>query len=163
MSYQCRREEASFLENAPEIIINVVEVPASADAIFRVFEDAHAWTQWFKGINKVEWTSDKPYGPGTTRTVHVGPLVAWEHFFRWTHNEGFSFYFEKTNLPLFKALVEDYQLERIDDQLTRFTYTVAYEPNLLLRLSGAIGRRALRKNFGRAAKSLVKYMQSNRS
>ncbi len=159
MATQCREEGIGFLETAPEKIINVVEIAASPEAIFKVFEDGPSWTQWFKGITDVEWTSPKPYGAGTTRTVSLGLLKVWEYFFIWEANKRFSFYFTQTSLPFVKALVEDYQLEKIDEQTTRFTYTVAYEPSLALRLSGPIGKAALRRNFGRAAKNLVKFME----
>lgn len=160
MSFKCREEGLHFLKNAPRKVINVVEIQGTPESIFKVFEDAHAWTEWFHGITKVEWTSPKPYGVGTTRTVSLGQLKVWEHFFIWEQNKRLSFYFTQTSLPFVKALVEDYQLEAIDDKHTRFTYTVAYEPTLALLLSGPIGKSALRRNFGRAAKSLADYMKT---
>ena len=160
MPYLCREKDVRFLEIAPVKIRNVVEIPASAEAIFKVFEDAQAWTEWFPGIRKVVWTSSKPFGVGTTRTVKVGPLQVWEYFFRWEQNVGFSFYFEKTNLSFVNALVEDYQLEKIDENRTRFIYTVAYEPSPILKLSGPVGRAALKRSFSNAAKSLARYMQN---
>lgn len=159
MAAQCRTVDLKFLELAPEIIINIVEVPATPEQIFATFEDAQAWPKWFKGIQSVEWTSKKPFGVGTTRTVSLGALKVWEHFDRWEQNKGFTFHFTQTSLPFVRALMEDYQLEKIDEKNTRFTYTVAYEPSLVLKLSGSIGRAALRRNFGRAAKSLVNYMK----
>lgn len=158
MAIQCREVGLSFLESATEKVINVVEIKATPEAIFKVFEDAQAWTEWFKGITDVEWTSPKPFGVGTTRTVSLGAMKVCEHFFVWEENKRFSFYFTQTNLPFVKALVEDYQLEVINERTTRFTYTVAYDPALPLLLAGPIGKRIMRKTFGRAAKSLVSYM-----
>jgi hypothetical protein len=159
MPFQCQEVNIDFLNTASEKVVNVVEIKASPEAIFEIFEDAHAWTEWFQGITGVEWTSPKPFGVGTTRTVDLGAMKVWEHFFIWEQNKRFSFYFTQTKLPFVKALVEDYQLEAIDENTTRFTYTVAYDPSLLLRLSGPVGKAALRKTFGRAAKSLVSYME----
>lgn len=161
MATQCREVGISFIEDAEVKVINVVEIPASPEAIFKVFEDAQSWPKWFKGITSVEWTSPKPFGVGTTRTVSLGAMKVWEHFFLWEQNKRFSFYFTQTSLPFVKALVEDYQLEAIDEHTTRFTYTVAYDRALPLVLAGGLGKRALRKNFGRAAKSLVTYMNKN--
>jgi Polyketide cyclase / dehydrase and lipid transport len=158
MVFKCRREGIDFLDTAPEKVVNIVEVAASPEAIFKVFEDGSAWAKWFKGITDVTWTSPKPFGVGTTRNVSLGAMKVSEHFFIWEQNKRFSFYFTETNLPFVKALVEDYQLEIIDKNTTRFIYTVAYEPSLLLKLSGPIGKSALRKNFGGAAKSFAKYM-----
>lgn len=156
----CQTVDINFLNSASEKVVNVVEVKASPETLFAVFEDENAWPEWFEGINDVTWTSPKPYGVDTTRTVQIGPLKVWEHFIIWENNKRFSFFFTKTNLPFVKALLEDYQLEKIDDETTRFTYTVAYNPSLLLALSGPIGKAALRRNFGRAAKSLVRYMNN---
>ena len=150
----------TFLDNAKEKVVNIVEIKASPEAIFSVFEDGHAWTEWFEGISAVEWTSPKPFGVGTTRTVSLGAMKVWEHFFIWEQNKRFSFYFTQTKFPFVKALVEDYQLEVIDENTTRFIYTVAYNPSLPLLLSGPLGKAALRKTFGRAAKSLVGYMEN---
>jgi hypothetical protein len=160
MAFTCREENIRFLETAPEKVVNVVEVPATPEAIFKVFEDDKAWTEWFEGITHVDWTSPRPFGVGTTRTVSLGAMKVWEHFFIWEENKRFSFYFTQTKLPFVKALVEDYQLEAINESSTRFTYTVAYEPALPLKLAGPIGKSALRKTFGRAAKSLVTYMKN---
>ena len=158
----CQSVDISFLNTAKVKVINTVEIKASAEEIFATFEDPDAWPLWFKGINKVIWTSEKPYRVNTTRTVLLGPLKIWEHFFIWEQNQRFAFFFTKTNLPFVKALLEDYQLEKIDESTTRFTYTVAYDPSFILALTGPIGRAALKANFTKAAKSLVRYMENKR-
>ncbi len=158
MPFKCKKADLSFLDSASEKVISVVEIPATPEEIFKLFENGPAWTEWFKGITQVEWTSPQPFGVGTTRTVSLGALKVWEYFFVWEDNKRFSFYFTQTNLPFVKTLAEDYQLEAIDERNTRFTYTVAYDPSPILKLSGPIGRAALKNTFTRAANSLVKYM-----
>ena len=158
MPVSCREVDISFLDIAPEKVINIVELEAPIETVFAMLEDENAWPKWFADILKVTWTSPKPFGVGTTRTVKLKPLTVWEKFFIWEDNKRFAFYFTQTSLPFVKALVEDYQLEKIDDNNTRFTYTVAYEPALPLKLTGPIGRSMLRRMFGKAAKSFVNYV-----
>ena len=103
--------DASLFETAPWRFVTAVEVPASAAEVFHTFEDGAQWPRWFKGIRRVTWTSPKPYGVGTTRTVELDALTVFEHFFRWQSGERFSFYVTHATVPLFRALAEDYLLE----------------------------------------------------
>ncbi|MDC0661383.1 SRPBCC family protein [Marinobacter sp. SS21] len=134
-------------------------MPATPEQVFAVFKDEHSWPQWFGVIDKVTWTSPKPFGVGTTRTVRLGPLKVDEYFFEWEENKRFSFYFTGTNLPFVKTLVEDYHLEALGPAITRFTYTVAYEPALPLKLSGPVGKAILGRSFKKGCQALVKYMK----
>ena len=69
MRFSGRPVDASFLDTAPMRFKNVVELNASPAKVFAIFEDGESWPQWFRAIRKVAWTSSKPYGVGTTRTV----------------------------------------------------------------------------------------------
>lgn len=159
---RCETADISYLDQAPCKVVNVVDLPATPEAVFAIFEDEHAWPKWFGVLTKVEWTSPKPYGVGTTRTVTInGILKAKEHFFHWEDNRGFSFYFTETSLPFVKALVEDYQLEPIDANTTRLTYTVAYEPAFPLSFSGPLGKAFLARSFKKASESLVDYVRKH--
>ncbi|SDW29094.1 SRPBCC family protein [Marinobacter mobilis] len=155
----CTPAHLDYLDRAPYKEVNVVDLPATPEQVFAVFKDGEAWPKWFHVIDKVTWTSPEPYGVGTTRTVHLGPLKADEYFFNWEENRRFSFYFSATNLPFMKTLVEDYLLEAKGPNTTRFTYTVAYEPALPLKLSGPVGRAILARSFKRASRALVNYLQ----
>lgn len=156
----CQSVDMNYLETAPVKIINSVDVSATPEQIFAVFEDENSWPKWFTGIVGVEWTSPKPFGVGTTRTVNLGALKVYENFIHWEENKRFAFYFTKTNLPFVKALLEDYQLEVIDSNTTRFTHIVAYQPAFPLSFLGPLGKAALNRNFKKAANSLVRFMKS---
>jgi hypothetical protein len=72
------------------------------------------------GIHKVVWTSNKPYGVGTTRTVWLALVTADEYFFRWEQNRRFSFYLTGHSMPFFHAFAEDYLLEEVAPGRTQF-------------------------------------------
>ncbi len=158
MAFELRPVEAGFLDTAPWRWVNTAEIAVPAAKVFAAFEDGESWPVWFKGIKKVTWTSPKPFGVGTTRTVVLDTLTVQEHFFRWEPGRRVSFYMTTITLPLVQALAEDYLLEDNSSGGCRFTYTVAAQPTLGARVLGP----ALRWNFGRmfagAAKALPTYM-----
>jgi len=86
--------------------------PFPPGMVWNALLDAQAWTQWLP-ITKVTWTSPKPFGPGTTRTVEVGPQVIEETFFAWEEGTRMAFRFERSSLPV-SAAVEDYRVVPVE-------------------------------------------------
>jgi hypothetical protein len=158
----CNAASLDFLNTAKVKEVNTVVLPASAHDVFELFRKADAWPKWFKGIDRVVWTSPEPFGIGTTRTVWLGPLRVDEYFFDWIDDQRFAFYFTGTNLPFVRTLVEFYELEPLTEQSCRFTYTVAYDPAFPLSATGFVGRMALGRTFRRATQSLASYLKKNR-
>jgi hypothetical protein len=127
--------------------------------VFKVFEDGESWPKWFKDIIKVEWTSPKPFGVGTTRTVTLKTMTVYEQFISWDPGKRFTFYLTAASVPFLHALCEDYRLEPLGNGKTKFTYIVAYEPRLLLKLAGPIGRWIFGNMFHNAVLSLAAFME----
>lgn len=86
--------------------------PFPANMVWKALLDGPAWTEWLP-ITKVTWTSEQPYGPGTTRTVEVGDQVIEETFFIWEEGRRMAFRFERSSLPV-SAAVEDYKLVDVE-------------------------------------------------
>jgi len=162
MRIMCRPVDSSYLESAPYKFVNEVEINASAEEIFSVLEDAEAWPKFFKAISNVTWTSPKPFGVGTTRTVTSQGMKFHEEFVVWEQNKRYAFYFTATSMPFVNALYEDYLLEELANGITKFTYTVACEPKLFIRLLGPIGKNMLGKTFKEGAEGLRSYMHGQR-
>jgi len=158
MSFPCHPVEASFFDTAPMRFKNAVEVDARPAEVFAIFEDGESWPQWFSGMRKVVWTSNRPYGVGTTRTVWFPLLSIDEHFFRWEQDRRFSFYLTAHSMPLVHALAEDYLLEEVAPGRTRFTYSVAFEPRLALSMGGPIARPLIDPFLRNACKGLQTYV-----
>jgi hypothetical protein len=158
MHFPCHPVDASFFDTAPMRFKNAVELVARPVDVFAIFEDGESWPRWFHAIHKVTWTSNKPYGVGTTRTVWLTPTTINEYFFRWEPGRRFSFYVTGQSMPLFHALAEDYLLEELAPSETRFTYNVAIEPRLALRIGGPIARTRLDSVFKNACKGLQSYV-----
>lgn len=100
-----------YLATAPQSSV-VHRFPFPPEMVWNALLDAQAWTQWL-AITKVTWTSPKPFGPGTTRTVEVGPQVIEETFFAWEEGRRMAFRFEASTLPV-SAAVEDYRVIAAD-------------------------------------------------
>ncbi|WP_052513867.1 SRPBCC family protein [Bosea sp. LC85] len=158
MRFAGRPVDASFFDTAPMRFRNVVELDASPANVFAIFEDGEAWPEWFRAIHKVVWTSTKPYGVGTTRTVSLSAVNLDEHFFRWEQNRRCSFYVTGQSVPLAHALAEDYLLEEIVPGKTRFTYSVGLEPRLLVAMGGPLSRMYFSSMFANACKNLQSYV-----
>jgi hypothetical protein len=158
MRFPCHSVDASFFDTAPMRFKNVVELAARPADVFAIFADGESWPRWFHGIRKVVWTSNKPYGIGTTRTVWLTGASVDEHFFRWEQDRRFSFYLTGQSIPLAHALAEDYLLEEVGPSKTRFTYSVAIEPRLVLRMGGPIARTYFGSMFSNGCKGLQSYI-----
>ena len=65
--FECTPVGIDFLEQTKNVFVATEIVRATPEQIFDVFEDAHSWTVWALPIQKVEWTSPKPFGIGTTQ------------------------------------------------------------------------------------------------
>ena len=157
MRFPCHPVDASFFDTAPRFR-NTVELAARPADVFAIFEDGESWPRWFHGIHKVVWTSDKPYGVGTTRTVWLTGVTVQERFFRWEQDRRFSFYLIGHSMPLAHALAEDYLLDEVAAGKTRFTYRVAIEPRLALRLGGPITQTYFGSMFRNGCKGLQSYV-----
>ena len=158
MRFPGRPVDASFFDTAPMRFKNVVELDASPAKVFAIFEDGESWPKWFRSIHKVQWTSDKPYGVGTTRTAWLWTVTLDEHFFRWEQNRRCSFYATGQSMPLAHALAEDYLLEELAPGRTRFTYSVGIDPRRMVAMGGPISRMYFGSMFKSACKNLQSYV-----
>lgn len=132
----CRPFGADYFAVAPVRFENTVELDVSREQLFEVFEDPKGWAPWATGISSVEWTSPKPYGPGTTRTVTFwGGVKVYEEFFRYSPDSGrMAFCFYGTTELIWTRFGEDYVVEELPGGRCRLRWTVAYEP------AGVFGR-----------------------
>lgn len=120
--------DLSFFETTRFSFPVDVELDCTPEQLFDVFEDAHAWTVWAAALEKVEWTSPKPFGRGTTRTVSLpGGRIGEEVFFEWERPNRMAFYFAKGNMPL-EAFAEDYIVTDLGDGRCNLRWTMALVP-----------------------------------
>ena len=158
MTIACHPVDASFFDAAPMRFDDTVELDARPTDVFAILLDADTWPKWFRGMRKATWTSNEPHGVGSTRTVSVGLLTVEERFFRWEEGRRFSFYLTGQSMSVAHAFAEDYLLEELAPKKTRFTFTVALEPSLAVKLGGPMGRAFFNSTVKGACEGLQSYL-----
>ena len=144
--------DRSFFDTTRFSFAVEVELDCSPDQLFTVFEDAHAWTVWADALKKVEWTSPKPYGIGTTRSVHMmGGLVGHEEFVEWEPGKRMAFTFIGASKDATEKFLEDYRVTDLGDGTCRVQWYMAMETRgfsrHLMFLTRPIMRLANRRMF----------------
>jgi len=106
------------------------EIPVSAEHLFATLEEGATWCQFFPVIRKVEWTSPRPFGEGTTRTVTVvGGVRLDEVFWTWKPGSQMGFEIVAASNRALKGLVELYDVVPLGDQRCRLRWEMAIELN----------------------------------
>jgi uncharacterized protein YndB with AHSA1/START domain len=139
--HTCRAVGLEFIDQAPHRAVAETTIRATPEQIFEVFEDAEAWTVWVPLIQKVEWTSPRPFGVGTTRTVTMkGGLVGKELFLAWERGKRMAFRFTEASMSGVGAFAEDYRLTDLGDGRCHVHWVMALEPTgpnaIVMRLFG---------------------------
>ena len=128
--------EESFFDTAPFLLREAFDVPRPAGQVWADLT-AENVLSWCRIIQGVTWTSPRPFGAGTTRTVRAlgGLNVLNEYFFRWEDGRRQSFYAVEASVPLFTRFAEDYLVESTSENSCRFTWTIAVEPRPAARIA----------------------------
>lgn len=126
--FECKKVGLEFLDQTPNVFKAEEIVRATPEQIFEVFEDANAWTVWAMPIQNVEWTSPKPFGVGTTRTVSMmGGLAGYEEFVAWERGKRMAFTFVGTSEDMIESFLEDYRVTDLGDGTCRAEWYMALE------------------------------------
>ncbi|OJZ64510.1 hypothetical protein BRW65_28970 [Mycobacterium paraffinicum] len=126
--FPCDRVDLSFVDSAPFVFRNSVDLAITPEQLFEVLADAESWPRWASVITKVTWTSPEPRGVGTTRVVEMrGGLVGNEEFLAWEPFSHMAFRFNECSTQAVAAFAEDYRVETIPGGC-RLTWTMAQKP-----------------------------------
>lgn len=148
--HECDKVDDAWVDTAPVRLVNTVEVDATPEEIWAALEDAAAWPRWASVITNVEWTSPRPFGIGTTRTVTMrGGVVGYEEFISWQPHSRLGFRFNEATTSGVRAFAERYTLEPQGDGRTRVTWVMAMAPRGASKAIVPLTRFAMRLAFGR--------------
>jgi hypothetical protein len=126
--FQCTPVGLEFLQQTKNVFRAEEIVRATSDQIFDVFEDAHSWTVWAMPIQHVEWTSPKPFGIGTTRTVSMlGGMDGYEEFVAWERGKRMAFTFVGCSKDATEKFLEDYRVTDLGDGSCKVEWYMAME------------------------------------
>lgn len=138
----------AFFAEAPARYSDVMDVPLSAEAVWAELTSVTPFS-WCRAVSRVTWTSERPFGVGSTRdaVARGGVLVYRERFFRWEAGRRQSFCVTESSLPVVRRHAEDYLIEPLGPDTCRFSWTVAVEPSMLGRPGGPINAFVYRSLF----------------
>jgi carbon monoxide dehydrogenase subunit G len=139
------------------------EMAVSAEQLFATLEDGPSWAKWLNAIKHVTWTSPKPFGKGTTRTVTLRGGIAMDEVFSEVESpRRMSFSACGSNSAILAGLGEIYEVEPIGANRCRLRWTLAVkvggplaaaEPLLALGIPGI--QRQLMKRLERVARDFT--------
>lgn len=153
--------ELDYATQTPYYLDNVLRIEAPPEIVFNVLSESD-WGQWFVDFGSVTWTSPKPYGIGSTRTVQLKMLSVDERFLAWNPGSRFSFSIDAIDLPLVEAMMEDMQMLPLDNgQATEFRWRVYYTPTALMSAVHPIARGIFEGMFKQSLANLKTYTEAH--
>ena len=120
-----------YVHAAPRRVRQEIVLDADPAAVFNVLT-GDRWNEWFPDIKEIRW--GPPRGVGGTRYVHLGHSRACETLRAWEPARRIALSLDRSNLPVVKALLVDFQLSPLaDGRRTRLQLAWHYELRLWLR------------------------------
>ena len=152
--------DSAFAQSAHHVVTVERTIAAPPDRIWAVIDDVGSWTEWYPGMSRCEPTSDPENGLGSTRRIKIGALVADERIIVHDPPNAWAFTVLKTNLPLANRMLEGLALSGdAGGDATTVTYTGAFEPHLLTRLTFSLVRRSVRSAWTRGLDGLAQQVE----
>jgi hypothetical protein len=146
--FKLKPGDEDFLRSASQRMTDTMEIGRPAESVWSdlTSDETLSWCRLLAGVT---WTSTRPFGQGTTRTVRtqLGALALKEVYFRWEEGTRKSFYVAEATAPLFRTFAEDYLVEETSPSSCRFTWTVAFEAPPAARPGNPINRLITRSLF----------------
>jgi hypothetical protein len=133
-AFKLQPVDETFFVEAPRRFADTFEISQPASEVWAELV-ADGALSFCRSLRGARWTSPRPFGVGTTRTMPAlfGALIVDEVYFRWEEGRRQSFYVERASLPLFRRFAEDYLVEETSPSSSRFTWTIALDPYPLAR------------------------------
>jgi len=147
-SFSSQPVDETFFDTAPLRLRATFDITQPATDVWAELT-GESPLAWCRILQSVEWTSARPFGVGTTRTVRSlgGTNVMNERFFRWEEGRRKSFYVIEATAPLFARFAEDYLVEPTSDASCRFRWTIAADPRLPAPLANPVNKPLLGSLF----------------
>lgn len=126
--HTCKPVDERFFDTAALSGDITREMAVGAMQLFSTFEDDRTWCQWVPVIQRIDWTSPLPRGPGATRiaTLSLGIKLD-ELFWAWDPGRHLGFRVTACNLPMLEALIESYEITPLSDTRCRLRWRMAMD------------------------------------
>jgi uncharacterized protein YndB with AHSA1/START domain len=150
--------DAAFIATARQVVEVKQLVRAPIQRVWDTIADNNSWTKWFSPMSECRSTSEPATGVGATRSVVVGALEADEEFVAWDEPNVWAFSIVKTNIPMATKFLEHVELATHNEG-TLVTYTGAFDPHLVTKLSYPLVKRQIRKSWTTGLAGLADYLK----
>jgi hypothetical protein len=142
MAFELASADEAFISRATRKVSLSVDIARPAQDVWSELTADNPMASYCRIISRIDWTSPRPFGVGTTRRVRVlgGLFVINESYVRWEEGHRKVFVGVRMNLPLIRRFAEDYVVEPIGVDRSRFTWTAAWEPTALGRPMAPVTR-----------------------
>jgi uncharacterized protein YndB with AHSA1/START domain len=160
--YPLEPADETFFDTAPYVYRYPVDLAVPPERVWESLTSDRALADWGLGLRSLEWTSPRPFGVGTTRSVALfgNSFAIRERFFRWEDGSRKSFHGTELSRPLLRRFAEDYLVEKTADG-SRFTWTIALEPTAktkrLLQVTSPLNGLVFRAVPARAKRYFAKH------
>lgn len=161
--YEMKKIDMDYFDTAKLRFEIHSDLECTPDRLFDIFEDADSWPVWVDSILNVEWTSPKPFGLGTTRTVSMkGDMEGYEEFIAWERGSRMAFQFVGSNKNNIDVFGEDYTVKDLGNGRCHLTWVVVMEPKGAGKFFLRLGKPLMNKMFSNIMqKGLPKYIADN--
>jgi hypothetical protein len=153
--------DESIFSTAPHIYRFPTELSVPPERVWESLVSDGSLADWGLGI-KLSWMSPRPFGVGTRRQVVMpaGLMTLNERFFDWDEGTRYAFYVESANRGFLRRFAEDYLVEKTPSG-SRFTWTVAIEPQPKFARLIAAGGPVNKFSFSQTPRAAKKYFAKN--
>ena len=150
--------DLSFFSTAPHVYRYSVDLDVGPDRLWESLTSDASVSAWGPSVHAVRWTSPRPFGVGTERTVTLAAkaITVHERFFHWDEGKRYSFYVYESNRPLFKHFAEDYVIDPTPSG-SRLTWSFALEAKPATKLPVRLLSPVNNLMFGQMARSSKGY------
>jgi hypothetical protein len=154
--------DEAFFKAAPHLYRYPVDLCVPPERVWESLQSDESLAAWGMGVKSLRWLSPRPFGEGTMREVvlPLGAMTVREKFFIWDEGKRYSFYVAEANRPFIRRFAEDYLVEARSGG-SRFTWTIAIEPEPRYKRVVDLGRPVNRLAFGQVARGAKSYFAKN--
>jgi hypothetical protein len=139
--------------------VNVIVCDLPPERVFDVVTSSEYESEWFPDFISAKWQTPPPHGPGSVRTYRLRYMTIVEEFLLWDRGVRLLFRLTKCSLPILRAFMESYVLNRQDGGGTALCWEVSYQPNPWLAFLHPVVRPWFAADFAKAARQLEALLQ----
>lgn len=137
--------DETYFQRAPQRFVRTWSIAQPAERVWAELVSEHP-LHWLRGL-RLQWTSPRPFGVGTTRQGRTMGMTIDEYFFVWEDGRRCAFYVTQMNAPLFDSFAEDYVVEPDGDDRCRFTWCIAITPSRFGRMGAPMNKVMANRTF----------------